>query len=762
MVNDKDVIMVHHLLVEAGGLRICDKVVAAITRIPEKVMKLLFIHDYMFFYPDNPNILRSDYYDPPSHRLQFFKTFCDAFRKVFFNSKNCFENFARYITLESEKTMILNCVPDIDLFSPARAFPSSGKTVYHIGIMGDINCVPKGANLAKQIISFFHQEQPDRFRFIIFGNFDYRPPNVRVLGKYHNETVLKDIEENQIDLFIFLSEFEETYSLTLSFALRTGLPIVYNRIGAYTERLENYDNCFPFDASDYKKVLSLCEEIVARGAASHQIDTRYRIIQNVPELSPYVHSRVHWDEFTVNLHHRNVIFLHCTNLQDQKGRHIFMEQWDTIRSSGLFEKIDYLFVILLGIHFLLPKHHKLRLIYYSENPLEWEFPSIQKLRDFSAHAPFNTRILYMHTKGVTGKPFSLQWRRFLEYFLIERHADCLKALEDYRAVGTNHYVYRDGINDLRNHFSGNFWWANSDYVKTLSAPEDSGDRYAPEHFIIGSMTDFRYIFSFHRNTLDPYSKPYIESVYRTDIIQRDVLGRIKGAFTKTRPIYGVYFIACIGDYKDIVRSQIVALLESGLYDITDKIFCFVTMVTENWILDELREYPKIQIIISPNNEYERFAINGFRPLIPVTEYFLYYFHTKSVTRKEQCYEDWRVLCDHFTLKRWRVSIELLRYYDCVGILLKNFPMVHFSGNYWWSRSENLQHLKPIEEHYLMPEMFVCSNYKANPVSLHQSGVLHGITEYPASRYETVRDEDIVMNFHVVPEFNFGDEDRLKP
>ena len=54
--------------------------------------------------------------------------------------------------------------------------------------------------------------------------------------------------------------------------------------------------------------------------------------------------------------------------------------------------------------------------------------------------------------------------------VVDNHAACLSRLNDHIAVGTK--KSDPVINGIRmRHFSGNFWWANSEYVKSLPNPE---------------------------------------------------------------------------------------------------------------------------------------------------------------------------------------------------------------------------------------------------------------------------------------------------
>jgi hypothetical protein len=160
-------------------------------------------------------------------------------------------------------------------------------------------------------------------------------------------------------------------------------------------------------------------------------------------------------------------------------------------------------------------------------------------------------------------------------------------------------------------------------------------------------------------------------------------------------------------------------------------------------------------------------------------YYLYYIHTKSVSRNNKCYNDWRNLCEYFTIDKWKLNIELLKYYDRVGTNLKNFPKKHYSaapsracpgcgaagvwslrktpGNFLWSKSEHLNTLKNINDGYLSPEMYICSNIKTNYISIYQSYITHGDTEYPDNLYKNLNDTHLINNICIIPDFNEVDK-----
>lgn len=86
------------------------------------------------------------------------------------------------------------------------------------------------------------------------------------------------------------------------------------------------------------------------------------------------------------------------------------------------------------------------------------------------------QMLYLHTKGITSIDNHLKknnpnqfatyyyWRKFLEWGVIERWHEAVRLLERFDMVGVNYY------DNPSPHFSGNFWWANSSYIRTLPDP----------------------------------------------------------------------------------------------------------------------------------------------------------------------------------------------------------------------------------------------------------------------------------------------------
>lgn len=190
------------------------------------------------------------------------------------------------------------------------------------------------------------------------------------------------------------------------------------------------------------------------------------------------------------------------------------------------------------------------------------------------------------------------------------------------------------------------------------------------------------------------------------------------------PIYGVYFICCLNNYLEIIEEQML-LLKKGLLNKTKKLILFITKYDQNdenltQLLSKFNENDKFILVTSPDNLYEKFAINNYQKYINDQEYYVYYFHIKGVGGINNWYgNSIRKVLNFYTLEKYNINIKLLKSYDAVGCSLSLYPKKHFSGNFWWSKSNYVKNLNSINDNqgYLAPEMYILSNDNCNPISL---------------------------------------------
>lgn len=173
-------------------------------------------------------------------------------------------------------------------------------------------------------------------------------------------------------------------------------------------------------------------------------------------------------------------FYHVSAIE--RWRSIFDEQISLLLSSGLLAKTSSLTLTIMGsgdevkeeLASLVNSSMSRKIHIGHEEPYteynSWEFPALRQAHMFCLQHPDHF-IYYMHTKGVI--PYDSdtlllqdQWRRYLQFFLVETHTDCITQLQDGADACGVDYKTQPFY-----HFPGNFWWARCDYVRSLMPPD---------------------------------------------------------------------------------------------------------------------------------------------------------------------------------------------------------------------------------------------------------------------------------------------------
>lgn len=109
----------------------------------------------------------------------------------------------------------------------------------------------------------------------------------------------------------------------------------------------------------------------------------------------------------------------------------------------------------------------------SENPVNlYEGVTLQELHKHSLSNP-GSKTLYIHTKGISHATPNLSidnWRNMLNYFLISEWTKCVEALETHDVVAVKDIPVERSKEKI---VSGNFFWANTDYISKLPPPLSS-------------------------------------------------------------------------------------------------------------------------------------------------------------------------------------------------------------------------------------------------------------------------------------------------
>lgn len=195
-----------------------------------------------------------------------------------------------------------------------------------------------------------------------------------------------------------------------------------------------------------------------------------------------------------------VVFYHLFLENDWKK--ILIEQVDKLIKHEL-DKYSNIKICGVYNHFkeenekdlksILNKLNNYEIILYGINDSSGEGQTIKKIKEYCDNLEKNQKILYFHSKGIS-QQFSVrekpcdEWRRMMEYFLIEKWQECVKKLEDcYDCCGINYQPHSgriNGQNQLVKIFNGNFFWVNSDYVKKIDKNFLFESRYSAENWVL--------------------------------------------------------------------------------------------------------------------------------------------------------------------------------------------------------------------------------------------------------------------------------------
>ena len=103
--------------------------------------------------------------------------------------------------------------------------------------------------------------------------------------------------------------------------------------------------------------------------------------------------------------------------------------------------------------------------------------------------------------------------------------------------------------------------------------------------------------------------------------------------------------------------------------------------------------------------------------------------------KKDSVTDWVSLLLYFNIKYHEEILNKLNNYDVVGVNLSLANIIHFSGNFWWSKSCYIKTLnKQIIKSYCGPEYWITQQKNGKFLSIWNSNINHYKHRYPLEEY----------------------------
>lgn len=171
-------------------------------------------------------------------------------------------------------------------------------------------------------------------------------------------------------------------------------------------------------------------------------------------------------------------YLHVPELPGWQG--VFAEMLGKMHDSGMLDAINEMNFCVNGVlaNLEIPMlrlvdadPEKFKIVHVNGDAAKWEYPTINRLKDDADAEDENHYIGYAHLKALSRPDIrdqkGVDWRHYLTYWTIERWEDNIAKLDEgYELVGVN-WAYGPWA-----HMSGNFWWANSNYIRRLPKLQD--------------------------------------------------------------------------------------------------------------------------------------------------------------------------------------------------------------------------------------------------------------------------------------------------
>ena len=117
------------------------------------------------------------------------------------------------------------------------------------------------------------------------------------------------------------------------------------------------------------------------------------------------------------------------------------------------------------------------------------------------------------------------------------------------------------------------------------------------------------------------------------ISKADKMGKFDSVPHKDKRVYGVYHIFCVNVWNKLLVEQLEAIKDSGLMDITDKLYISCIYCDKNDLVELekiLGGFPIAYKIMSAlpveNNQYEFPALQFMHDLSFKEDFYVYYFH----------------------------------------------------------------------------------------------------------------------------------------
>lgn len=189
------------------------------------------------------------------------------------------------------------------------------------------------------------------------------------------------------------------------------------------------------------------------------------------------------------------------------------------------------------------------------------------------------------------------------------------------------------------------------------------------------------------------------------------------------PIYLFYHIYCgPNDWKGIFYEQIELMIKSNLIKKISRIYLTIIGFENDkkFIISQI-PHDKINIVYfsSDGSCFEFPCLSEMKRISQNENFYALYIHTKGSSYSRFQYNNkygkfetlwlntisWRNIMNYFNITKWNMAVNALANgYDTYGCIKMSphstIQKYHYSGNFWWSTSENIKKCSEIDTQYI--------------------------------------------------------------
>lgn len=206
----------------------------------------------------------------------------DEFRKIsgfidefVFPSAAARTLFEKYFKIEHSKAVV---IMHGDSIQSAVIEDSPASEKLRVGVIGSL-WKHKGFSLVEYIVE---NNDDEDIVFFHFGDTSISSDKLTKLGRYEQNNIVSLLKQYQIDVLLILSTWPETFSYTLSEAIKADIPPIVTNLGATCERVDALGIGWVVDYQEPRQTLELLGYLKDN---RHEIETKKNKLRQMEKQS---------------------------------------------------------------------------------------------------------------------------------------------------------------------------------------------------------------------------------------------------------------------------------------------------------------------------------------------------------------------------------------------------------------------------------------------------------------------------------------------